>query len=473
MRRLLIATIILITLAGCAANPVTGLPNLVLMSEQEEIALGKKTHDDVLKQYQVYDDPILQEMVTRLGEELAKRSHRGDLEFTFTVLDSPQVNAFATPGGYIYITRGIMAYMNSEEELAGVLGHEIGHVTARHSVRQHSVQTFAGLGSLGMALLFGNSAPTQLSAQLGQAVVSGYGRNHELEADRLGAEYLAEIGYDPEKMLGVVSLLKDQEEFEKQRAKDENRPARAYHGVFATHPRNDQRLKEVIRAAARFKQQNPRYSDPEAFLRSLEGVIFGENESQGILRGNLFYHKPLDLHIAFPADWQVVNQPTQLVAIGPEKQNAMVINVAKQADENSAEQFLRDTFSGLESGEQLNGGAYTGITEGETPFGEGSVRVAAKFHGEHVLIFNAYSQVELPDQLLFETVESARSLTMKERTISSNKEIKLVRAKTGDTFAALAKASSLDKYAEDQLRLINGKYPDGEPVAGQLIKIIQ
>ncbi len=463
----------LITLAGCAANPVTGLPNLVLMSEQEEIALGKKTHEDVLKQYQVYEDPALQEMVNRLGQDLAKRSHRSDLEFTFTVLDSPQVNAFATPGGYIYITRGIMAYMSSEEELAGVLGHEIGHVTARHSVRQHSAQTFAGLGSLGMALLFGNSAPTQLSAQLGQAVVSGYGRNHELEADRLGAEYLAEIGYDPEKMLGVVSLLKDQEEFEKQRAKDENRPARAYHGVFATHPRNDQRLKEVIRAAARFKRENPRYSDPEAFLRTMEGVTFGESEAQGILKGNLFYHKPLDLHIKFPSDWQVVNQPTQLVAIGPEKENAMLINLAKPTDADTAEQFLRDAFSEMEGGRLLNGGAYTGVTEGETPFGDGAVRVAAKFHGEHVLIFNAFSKSELPDQPLFETVESARTLTMEERKLSSNKQIKLIRAKSGDTFAALAKSSSLDNYAEDQLRLINGKFPDGEPVAGQLIKIIQ
>jgi len=134
----------LMTLAGCAANPVTGLPNLVLMSEQEEIELGKKTHEDVLKQYQVYEDPTLQEMVNRLGEDLAKRSHRADLDFTFTVLDSPQVNAFATPGGYIYITRGIMAYMRSEEELAGVLGHEIGvsGLWAWHcclaTARQHS-----------------------------------------------------------------------------------------------------------------------------------------------------------------------------------------------------------------------------------------------------------------------------------------------------------------------------------------------
>ena len=219
------------------------------MSESQELDLGKKTHADVMKQYAVYDDPNVQELVDRLGQELASKSHRGHLNFTFTVLDSPQVNAFATPGGYIYITRGIMAYMNNEEQLAGVLGHEIGHVTARHSVRQHSAQTVAGFGSLVAAIATGNNQIGRMTSQFGQAFVRGYGRNHELEADRLGAEYLANVGYDPEMMLGVVGILKDQEEYEKQRAREEGREPRTYHGVFATHPRNDQRLQEVVRGS--------------------------------------------------------------------------------------------------------------------------------------------------------------------------------------------------------------------------------
>ena len=135
----------LLFMVGCATNPVTGKQNFVLMSEEQEIDLGKQYHTEVMKQYRVYDDPELTTLVKRLGREIAANSHRSNLEFRFTVLDSPEVNAFALPGGYVYITRGIIAYMNSEEHLAGVLGHEIGHVTARHSVRQHATSTTASV----------------------------------------------------------------------------------------------------------------------------------------------------------------------------------------------------------------------------------------------------------------------------------------------------------------------------------------
>ncbi len=473
LTRFIAVAVLLLAATGCATNPVTGSPNLVLMSEEQEIALGAKTHQGVMKQYQVYDNPKLQELVNRLGQTLAANSHRSHLDFKFTVLDSPQVNAFATPGGYIYITRGIMAYMNSEEELAGVLGHEIGHVTARHSVRQHSAQTFAGIGTMGLAILTGSRNAAQLGGQVGQAFVSGYGRSHELEADRLGAEYLAGIGYDPQMMLEVVGILKNQEEFEKQRARDENREPRSYHGVFASHPRNDQRLQEVVRAAEKFKNPNARHSDPEDFLRVMDSVDFGDAESQGVLRDNRFYHKPLDLYIRFPENWRVDNQPSQLVAVGPSLDQAMIIKLDKQGDHGSPEQFLRNTFDNFSNGQRLGDGSYTGITQGNTPFGQGPVRVAARFHGDYVLLFNGFAKQHLPEQAFFGTMGTVRSLKQNERKLASAKRIKLIRAKAGDTFAKLARQSALDRYAVEQLRLINGLYPDGEPQSGQLLKIIQ
>ena len=204
-----LAALLLLSVAGCATNPVTGQQNLVLISEQQEIALGRKHHALLLQQYSVYADRELQNYVNRLGQKLAKNSHRKHLRFTFTVLDSPEVNAFALPGGYVYITRGIIAYMNSEAELAGVLGHEIGHVTARHSVRQQTAKTGAGLLQTGIGILTGSSSIARTAGQFTHAWTSGYGRRHELEADRLGAEYLARVGYAPEKMLDVIGLLKD------------------------------------------------------------------------------------------------------------------------------------------------------------------------------------------------------------------------------------------------------------------------
>ncbi|MEJ2114697.1 MAG: M48 family metalloprotease, partial [Gammaproteobacteria bacterium] len=190
--------------AGCATNPVTGKQDFVLMSEEQEINLGKQAHQEVMKQYRPYNNPALQSYVEGLVDELGKKSHRSNLVYHVTVLDSPQINAFALPGGYLYITRGIMAYMNSEAELAGVLGHELGHVTARHGVRQQSAGTIAGILGAGVGILTGSNQAAQVANVGSTALIRGYGRNHELEADRLGAEYLANVGYDPQEMLKVV-----------------------------------------------------------------------------------------------------------------------------------------------------------------------------------------------------------------------------------------------------------------------------
>ncbi len=468
-------------LAGCATNPVTGNPDFVLMSEDQEIQLGLQTHADVLRQYAVYEDPEINALVNRIGEELAAGSHRSNLDFTFTVLDSPEVNAFATPGGYIYITRGIMAYMNNEEQLAGVLGHEIGHVTARHSVRQHSAQTTtqtaAGLLGVLVSVVTGSNEAGQAvgsaTGQFGNVFISGYGRSHELEADRLGAEYMATVGYDPQMMLGVVGILKDQEEFELQRAREEGRDPRVYHGVFATHPRNDQRLQEVIAAADRFRLDTARVTDPEAFLGVLEGMTFGSSPEQGIMQDGAMYHGPLDLHISFPPKWHVENTPASLVAFGPERDLAVVVNLSGTEGAASPEQFLRAQFDNLSDGNAIDGGGYTGIAHGETRSGPVAVRVSAVFHDDRVLVIQGMGRDRLPDAEVLSITRSIRTLTGDEQVLAAGHDIVLRRARAGETFASLAADSPLHDYAEDQLRLLNGMYPDGEPVAGQLLKVIQ
>ena len=176
----------------------------------------------------------LQSYVNEVGQKLAKNSHRSQLDFHFTVVDSPQVNAFALPGGYVYVTRGILAYLNSEAELAAVLGHEIGHVTARHSVQQYSAATAANVAATIGGMAAGIFVPqlgrttgtrcTKSSRSLpADVLLSGYGRSHELEADRLGAEYLARSGYDPQAMIKVIGVLKNQELFDIEAAKQEGR----------------------------------------------------------------------------------------------------------------------------------------------------------------------------------------------------------------------------------------------------------
>lgn len=262
---------------GCSVNPVSGKKDFVLMSEQQEVSLGTGLNKEIIKQYKPYNNPALQAYVNNLGQQLAQRSHRNNIRYHFMVVDDPSVNAFALPGGYIYISRGLMAYLNSEAELAGVLGHEIGHVTARHSARQHSRETVSSL----LVSVIGNKyGGKDLLNTVMTASVRGFGRDHELQADRLGAEYLARVGYQPQNMIDVVGVLKDQEEFSKYLARSEGKQPPSYHGLYSTHPSNDKRLQEVIKAADRFPSAGTRGENRSAYLQRIQGMTFDIDKNQ-------------------------------------------------------------------------------------------------------------------------------------------------------------------------------------------------
>src|SRR6185295_10411457 len=279
-----------VLVAGCARNPVTGSTDVTMVSEKGEIEQGRKAHEQVIKFYGVYEDQALQDYINEVGQKLAHASQRPELEWHFTIVDSQEINAFALPGGYIYITRGILAYLNNEAELAAVLGHEIGHVCARHQVRQQTNQTLAGILGAGAAIFTGNAAVADLANIGGQALLSGYGRDMELEADHLGAQYIAKTGYDPQAMIGVIGVLKNQEVYELDRARQEGREPRIYHGVFASHPSADQRLQQAVagsKESAVTAAASPRVG-AEDYLRHLEGLPFGTSRQQGIVRDNRF-----------------------------------------------------------------------------------------------------------------------------------------------------------------------------------------
>src|SRR5688572_2952162 len=297
-------------LSACARNPVSGDLNFVTMSEEQEIQVGARYHAQILQEYGIYEDQELQDHISQLGKELAAHGHRDDLIYRFTVLDSPEVNAFALPGGYVYITRGILVYLNSEAEVGGVLGHEIGHITARHGVKQQSAATAAQIFSVVVAMKTGSQTYTDLTNILGGALLSGYGREQELEADRLGAEYIANVGFDADEMLEVIGVLKDQEEFAKHRAKTEGQKQQTYHGVFSTHPRNDQRLQEVIESVKKREDATTsRDSNQEGFLKRMDGLLFGQNPDQGLIRDNRFLHPNLGIVFDLPQaqDWRTHN----------------------------------------------------------------------------------------------------------------------------------------------------------------------
>ena len=314
MKRLVFLFLIL-SLSGCAVNPVTGKQDFVVLSEEQEIQMGREYNAQILRQYQIYEDEKIQNYVQSIGESLAKKSHRPNLIYRFTVLDSPEINAFALPGGYIYINRGLMAYMSSEEELAAVLGHEIGHVTARHSVRQYSQAQLMGVLSAAIEINSGRTAGDLANLASG-ALLSGYGREMELEADDLGAQYIYQDGYSPQGMYDVLAVLKDQEIYSKKVAKQRGIEPRNYHGVFASHPSNDKRLQEILDNVSQnfVKGTNKSKSN---YLAMIEGMVFGDSQQAGVTRGNEFFHGPLNLYLSFPENWEIINNANSLVFKAP------------------------------------------------------------------------------------------------------------------------------------------------------------
>lgn len=467
----------LLLLQACATNPVTGKTELAL-SESWEIKAGAKYHQGILKQYQVYEDPALQEYVNDIGQRLAKKSHRPDLPFTFTLLDSPEVNAFALPGGYVYITRGIMAYMNKESHLAGVIGHEIGHVTGRHGAQRAAQQQVSQVATVAVAVGTGSSQLLQASQILGGALMSGYGRTQELQSDRLGAEYIAQNNYAPDDMIDVIGILKNQELFAQERARAEGRQIQGYHGLYSTHPRNDQRLQEVIKAANKFRDISQPIPDDGRFLRLTDGMAFGESEDQGITRGNKFYHKSMDLFVEFPEGWRVQNTPTVLGAISPDGSQVIKMAVESIAPPVDPSRFLSSKFQSVGQIQNLptsEDQAFSGIAtvQDQRTGQQQNFRVSTVTRGSQAFVITGLGKTQLPNQSFFNTTKSIRRLKASEVKLAEGRNIKMITARRGDTIASLAKSSNLDQYAEAQLRLINDLYPDGEPKPGQRIKVIE
>jgi predicted Zn-dependent protease len=486
-RRALLLSLTLAALAtgvaACAVNPVSGQQELALLSEADELKLGRENDLQIRKQYGIYPDPRLQAQVQQVGERLAARSHRPQLQYTFTVLDSPQVNAFALPGGYIYITRGILAHLNSEAELAAVLGHEIGHVTARHAVRQYSAALAANIGvAVGSIFVpeLGTRAAQTLVNVIGGALLSGYGREHELEADHLGAEYLARTDYDPKAMIEVIGLLKNQELFEKELAARENRAPRVYHGVFATHPSADQRLQEIVAAAGKHRTVTNGRVERDSHLRRLDGLAFGDSTAQGIRRGNEFYHQGLNFALRFPDGWRLDNSPERLLARRPDGDALLEMQVTARDQARTPQEYLVVKLQMRDLREtqafKVNGSAaYTAVSRLQTPFGARDARVAVVFRDNRAFRFFGATRDAGDgfERVFLDSVRSLHALRPAERPLASGLRLDVITARRGDSFASLARRSPLRHEPESVLRILNDRYPQGEPAPGELIKIVR
>jgi predicted Zn-dependent protease len=493
MRRVLPLLLSAALLAGCGTNvvnPVTGQSERSVMSEQDEIAEGKKAHEAVLKEYGTYPDARLQAYVNGIGQKLAAQSHRANLQWTFTVLDSPEINAFALPGGYVYITRGIMAYLDSEAELAGVIGHEIGHVTARHGAQRATRQQRAGLGVLAATVLgavlegAGLGGATDLASQASQVAAAGYvasySREQELQADQLGAEYLARNKYNPQNMVDVIEVLKNQERFAADAAKAEGKEPSAS-SWLASHPTNDKRLADIRAAAAKYQGQ---YGDDgrSRYLQAVEGMAYGDSREQGVTRGRNFYHEPLGIALTAPQGWKVQNSAEAIVLVNAEGSAGLVVKLVPPNAGSTHEEIIRNAIKPVDGRTErrsingFNATLFTGTVR--NPQGQSApVRltlVAGPGGRNYVMQHAAKDAASLQRATagLSEAESSFRALSAADRSAARPWAVKTVPFPRGG-FAELARGTPLPEPVEARLRLLNSSYGGAaEPRAGQPVKTV-
>jgi predicted Zn-dependent protease len=358
-------------------------------------------------------------------------------------------------------------------------------VCARHPVRQQSKSVLSGIGAAAVGIFTGSADLAGLANYAGAALVSGYGRDQELEADRLGAEYLVKTGYSPSHMVDVVRLLKNQELMEIQRAREEKRKPRVYHGVFASHPDNDLRLHEVVATAEKQKSAatDPRDPERDKYLRTIEGLPMGTSRAQGTLKGNRFYHANLGMTIVFPSGWQVENRADRLIAMSPNKESIIQMQTQAPPPNTGPREFLSRMLAQYSAGQaqpmDVNGlqGYTTIVRSARTDFGVVPARYAVIYYNNLAYIFAGASKgsagAPSADPLFMSTIKTFRRLKQNEFEQAEPYKIKIVRATENTRIADLAKQSPLPKYAEQQLRLLNDLYPDKEPKPGQLIKIVE
>jgi predicted Zn-dependent protease len=475
----LVASLFLIN--SCARNPVTGKQQIALISEDQEIAMGVDADPQIVAQYGLYEDSALQRFINQKGKEMAAISHRPELNYTFRIVDSDILNAFAVPGGFVYFTRGIMAHFNNEAEFAGVLGHEIGHITARHSVSQQSKAMLGQIGLIGAMI-----ASPQL-AQFGEAASQGlgllflkFGRDAERQSDDLGVEYSTKIGYDAREMAGFFNTLQ---------RKGQESGAQELPSFLSTHPNPGDRNAAVNKKAAEWQKNSGRTNlqvNRNEYLRRIEGLVYGEDPRGGYLENSVFYHPVLKLQFNVPQGWSYQNTPDR-VTMAPKDGKAMMFLSLAQG--TSLEQAASTTMQQYKL--QVTGSKETTVNGLPALIVEGAqqqqqqqqqqqgavIRTLSYFiqYGGniyHLIGISGQADINAYAQYFLNTMQSFRPLT---DATKLNKKPERVRVKTVRQDATLEQAlRSLDVPDRriEELAILNGMKRSERVTKGMLIKVI-
>jgi predicted Zn-dependent protease len=467
-------TVGLLVLSACAVNPVTGKKQIVLMSHEQEIAMGKQSDPEVVAFFGLYDDAPLQQFINAKGQEMAAISHRPKLDYHFKIVDSDVVNAFALPGGYIYFTRGIMAHFNNEAEFAGVLGHEIGHVTARHSVIQQRNAMLGQIGLLAGVILVPELADfaEPLSQGLQLALMS-FGRDAERQSDKLGVEYSSRIGYDAAEMAGFFRTLERQSALS---------GAPEIPEFMSTHPSPAERNETVTKLAAEQKRKSKSGAakiNRESYLKRIEGLIVGEDPKQGFVENGVFYHPGLKFQFAVPSGWKLQNTPQQ-VHMASEAGDAIMVFTLAQGNslENAANGVLQQYgLSLVESKKETINGLPSLLMLADQRQEQGSIRVLLTLiqYGGHIFNLMGVSEASAfgnHQPTFLSTSRNFRELTDSEKL---NRKPDVIHIRTIPQSMTLESAFRHFNVPADQfekLAVLNGMELNEQLRSGELIKTI-
>lgn len=457
---------------SCAINPVTGKRELMLVTQQDEIALGKQSDREIGHTYGFYEDAELAAYVDRIGRSVARNTHRPNVEYHFKVLDTPVVNAFAVPGGYVYVTRGILAYLNDEAELAGVIGHELGHENARHIARNMSRQQLAQAGLMAMSVSERLRKYAGL-AQFGASMLFlKFSRDDERQADDLAVEYAGATGYDTYRMADFFETL-------------ERMNAGAGAGLpdwFSTHPNPVNRIAAVRSATAQWqtKLARPKYAVNRAeYLKEVDGIVYGDDPRQGYAEGNAFYHPTLRFAFPIPEGWRVNNTPAQVQLLSGKEDAAIVLMADKAATPAAAaDQFVLDAKAAVQSRRKLTVNGFSAeqvvarlVSDGDTLqtmsyfIAKGNAVYA--FHGmtgraRYAQYASAFSNALGG----FRNLDDPARINVKPERLSIK-----TAARAGTANATLRQLGTADKDLE-QRSLLNGIHLTDNVAAGTLIKTV-
>ncbi|MBN2245421.1 MAG: M48 family metalloprotease [Candidatus Aminicenantes bacterium] len=465
---------ILFTLS-CAVNPVTGKRQLALISESGEISLGKETDVEVRQQYGVYDDPALNEYITRIGMSMTPHTHRPQLEYHFAVLDTPVVNAFAVPGGYVYVTRGILAMMNSEAELAVVLGHELGHVNARHSVTKMSQLMLVQLGLAVGSALSETVAKLSGAASIGiQLLFLKFSRDDEREADRLGVQYSRSGGYFPGEMINFFATL--------QKLGDLS-GGHSLPGFLSTHPLTSERV-ENTSALIKEEDKNLKVAQQD-YLYSINNIIFGDDPRQGYVEGSAFYHPIMRFSFSFPESWTVQNTPAQVIMASKDGNAAVILQAEKSGIDLS--EYARKRAEGIQNRQFIteNRANINGLNSLHQTFdvpqqNQATLRVRMSFirKGEYIYTFSALStqnDFNRYNNDFFGVTNSFRELTNPAFINRSPQHLKLIKASGNHTLREIFNQNGVvqDEDLRTKLAIMNAMELGQIPKKNQLVKVIK